>query len=280
MGLFCLQWSPDGKNLASGSNDNTVSSSMCDRYSAIRPFLPNKLYTRSTQSIHTTARIPGMSLMDCLCLQVKIWDSAKLDASRVQLFKAGSMDLSRLIFSEHTAAVKALAWHPTRRHLLATGGGTNDCTIRFWNTSLGQTPDRTCLRNTIETGSQVCTLLWAQHAPDEILSSHGFVSSGARDSNPLILWKYPQMTKVVELSKYNQLTLCVVYGTIVDRVIVRPAGHTNRVLQLAASPDGRTVVSGSADETLRFWKVFAPLAGKESAAPTGPMRSSSVCCIR
>jgi cell division cycle 20, cofactor of APC complex len=33
-------------------------------------------------------------------------------------------------------------------------------------------------------------------------------------------------------------------------------GHTSRVLHLALSPDGTTVASAAADETLRFWKVF------------------------
>ena len=36
-------------------------------------------------------------------------------------------------------------------------------------------------------------------------------------------------------------------------------GHTSRVLHMAQSPDGTTVVSGAADETLRFWRVFAEL---------------------
>jgi WD40 repeat protein len=35
-------------------------------------------------------------------------------------------------------------------------------------------------------------------------------------------------------------------------------GHTSRVLHLAMSPDGTTVASAAADETLRFWKVFQP----------------------
>ena len=33
-------------------------------------------------------------------------------------------------------------------------------------------------------------------------------------------------------------------------------GHTARVLHMAQSPDGRTVVSAAADETLRFWKIL------------------------
>jgi len=35
-------------------------------------------------------------------------------------------------------------------------------------------------------------------------------------------------------------------------------GHQNRVLHTAISPDGTTVVSAAADETLRFWQIFEP----------------------
>ena len=39
-------------------------------------------------------------------------------------------------------------------------------------------------------------------------------------------------------------------------------GHNLRVLYLAMSPDGETIVTGAGDETLRFWKIFpkAPTA--------------------
>lgn len=33
-------------------------------------------------------------------------------------------------------------------------------------------------------------------------------------------------------------------------------GHTYRVLYLASSPDGSSVLTGAGDETLRFWNVF------------------------
>lgn len=33
-------------------------------------------------------------------------------------------------------------------------------------------------------------------------------------------------------------------------------GHTYRVLYLAMSPDGTSIVTGAGDETLRFWNVF------------------------
>jgi cell division cycle protein 20 (cofactor of APC complex) len=121
---------------------------------------------------------------------------------------------------DHQAAVKALAWCPFQSNLLASGGGTADRCIKFWNTHTGS-----CV-NSIDTNSQVCALQWSKHEK-EILSSHGF------SQNQLCLWKYPSMVKMAELT-----------------------GHTSRVLHLAQSPDGYTVASAAGDETLRFWQVF------------------------
>ena len=42
-------------------------------------------------------------------------------------------------------------------------------------------------------------------------------------------------------------------------------GHTARVLHMAASPDGTTVVSAAADETLRFWKILGSDAAMRRA---------------
>lgn len=151
-----------------------------------------------------------------------IWDASS--ASR------GGVVTPRHQLTEHQAAVKALAWCPFQRNTLASGGGTADRTIKFWNASNG------ALLNSIDTGSQVCSLLWSQHER-EILSSHGY------SRNQLCLWKYPSMQKVKELE-----------------------GHTARVLHLAASPDGAHVCSAGADETLRFWNVFGEPKKSHKAA--------------
>ena len=37
-------------------------------------------------------------------------------------------------FSSHTAAVKGIAWSPHNHGVLASGGGSADKTIKFWNT--------------------------------------------------------------------------------------------------------------------------------------------------
>lgn len=123
-------------------------------------------------------------------------------------------------FTDHNAAVKAIAWSPHQRHTLASGGGTADRTIRFRNTQTGVTTQ------SIDTGSQVCNLAWSKNS-NEIVSTHGF------SQNQIVVWKYPSMTQVASLT-----------------------GHTYRVLYLAMSPEGDVIVTGAGDETLRFWKCF------------------------
>ncbi|ONH68375.1 APC/C activator protein CDC20 [Cyberlindnera fabianii] len=39
--------------------------------------------------------------------------------------------------TNHTAAIKALSWNPDLSNLLATGGGSSDKFIHFWNTTTG-----------------------------------------------------------------------------------------------------------------------------------------------
>ena len=51
------------------------------------------------------------------------------------------------------------------------------------------------------------------------------------------------------------------------------SGHDDRVLHVTRSPDGETVVSAGADETLRFWKVFS---SNKSNSPTNKLELLSL----
>jgi cell division cycle protein 20 (cofactor of APC complex) len=57
-------------------------------------------------------------------------------------------------------------------------------------------------------------------------------------------------------------------------------GHTSRVLHLAQSPDGTTVVSAAADETLRFWRCFGEPAGAASKAGPKPGAAAASSMMR
>lgn len=124
-------------------------------------------------------------------------------------------------FTEHQAAVKAIAWCPWQPSVLASGGGTADRCIRFWSCNMGTQ------LNYIDTGSQVSSILWSNEHK-ELISGHGF------SKHELSIWKYPSMRKMAELT-----------------------GHTARVLCMCLSPDGSMVASAGADETLRIWNCFA-----------------------
>lgn len=52
-------------------------------------------------------------------------------------------------------------------------------------------------------------------------------------------------------------------------------GHTSRVLHLALNPDGTTVASAAADETLRFWKVFQASSTHATKKSIVPLRQPS-----
>ena len=142
-------------------------------------------------------------------------------------------------YTEHTAAVKAIAWSPHQRGLLVSGGGTADRNIRFWNILTGLP------LHSVDTGSQVCNVAWSKNV-NEIVSTHGY------SQNQIVVWSYPTMTPLARLT-----------------------GHLMRVLYLAVSPDGQTIVTGAGDETLRFWSVF-PASGSKEVSRSGMASSIAI----
>jgi cell division cycle protein 20 (cofactor of APC complex) len=236
-----LSWSPDGSHIAIGTNNGEiqiidVSTKICTNVfkhvkripalswncdilsSGCRDGIINNWDRRMSQPCIATMR----SHKQEIC-------GLKWNPSGTQLASGGNdnvlciwdasyRQLHRI--NAHEAAVKALAWCPWKNNLLASGGGTEDRCIKFWNSVSGK------IIESIDTKSQVCALIWNPYER-EILSSHGYMH------NQLCLWKYPTMTKIQEFT-----------------------GHEARVLHMALSPDGSSVVSASSDQTLRFWKPF------------------------
>ena len=124
--------------------------------------------------------------------------------------------------NDHIAAVKAIGWSPHHHNILASGGGTADRTIRFWNTNTFEPIFK------IDTGSQVCNLVFSKSS-NELVSTHGY------SLNQINIWKLPNMQKITTLT-----------------------GHSFRVLYLSLSPDGQSIVTGAGDKMLKFWNIFPP----------------------
>jgi cell division cycle 20-like protein 1 (cofactor of APC complex) len=87
--------------------------------------------------------------------------------------------------------------------------------------------------------------MWSKNS-NELVSTHGY--SGRPVQNQIHIWRYPTMTQAATLT-----------------------GHTYRVLYLAMSPDGQTIVTGAGDETLRFWNAFQR---SPSSTPMTPLTGS------
>lgn len=148
----------------------------------------------------------------------------------VSIWDARSLAVPKFTKTNHKAAVKALSWCPWAPNVLATGGGSYDRHIHFWNTTTGARV------NSIDTGSQVTSLRWSPHYK-EIVSTSGF------PDNSISIWSYPTLVRNVEI----------------------PA-HETRVLHSCLSPDGQMLATAAADESLKFWKVFEKKAGAGSSA--------------
>lgn len=185
----------------------------------------------------------------------------------------------------HRAAVKAVAWSPHQRGLLATGGGTADRCIKFWNTvstaqhsanaaltathSTRQSLDLTSTTSPPPLGSGIVQLHGDESdrpANPHLLRTHDtgsqvcnllfssltseLVSTHGFSQHAINIWKYPSMQQVVSLT-----------------------GHTYRVLYLAMSPDGQVIVTGAGDETLRFWDCFGAVGKGGSLLGGGSISS-------
>ena len=179
--------------------------------------------------------------------------SLKWDPSATYLASGGNenivhvWDVRRSVplrsLNEHKAAIRALAWSPHNFGLLVSGGGNSDKTIKFWNVSRCEEESV----ETLHTDSQVCNVVFSEHS-NELMSAHGF------SKNQMMIWNLDRKERVA----------------VID-------AHLSRVLHVACSPDGETVATASADETLKFWTVFPR---KNKNTDEGPRFESSYLEIR
>lgn len=231
----CLHWR--GDLLASGSRDRTV---------CLRDLREKSTRHRDSQVIKGHRQeVCGLKWSPCGNYLATGGNDNKLLVWSAQNYHAGG-DLSNARnaspvcrFVDHKAAVKAIAWSPHQRGLLASGAGTADRTIKLWD---AQTSTRL---ESIDTGSQVCALTFSKTA-NEIVSTHGF------SLNQICIWRLSERrsccSSSATASSSNRPLRPINYATL--------TGHTQRVLYLAMSPDGSSMVTGAGDETLRFWNCF------------------------
>lgn len=165
-----LKWSTDHQLLASGGNDNKVGLGLshlpkqpCPESRGMKVRPKGGQWQAGVRPVFVLRGGHSHPEPHSHCPphpQLLVWNHSSL--SPVQQY------------TEHLAAVKAIAWSPHQHGLLASGGGTADRCIRFWNTLTGQP------LQCIDTGSQVCNLAWSKHANELVSAGRGPGASGVK----------------------------------------------------------------------------------------------------
>jgi hypothetical protein len=177
-----LAWSTDGELFASGGNDNN-----CFLFETKKVLRPSAANASTSATLDIRQGPAGESIYTVTN-------------------RAGP-----IVHLEHTAArhkwtlnaaVKAMAFCPWQRGLLAFGGGSNDRCIHFYHTRSG-----TCLA-TIDCAAQVTSLVWSQ-TRREIAATFGF----AQPEHPyrIAVFSWPSCEQIVAVPWWDEnRALCAI----------------------------------------------------------------------
>lgn len=146
---------------------------------------------------------------------------------------------------ELNAAVKAIAFCPWQRGLLAIGGGSNDRCIHFYHSVSGA-----CLA-TIDCAAQVTSLIWST-TRREIAATFGF----AQPEHPfrVAVFAWPSCEQIVAIPWYdeNRALFAIPYpgGPLTGRAKGEDGQQWNRTAE-----EGCIVVAAS-DSAIRFHEIW------------------------
>jgi WD40 repeat protein len=288
-----VAWSPDGKRLATGSDDGTV-----------------KVWAAETaQELMTLPAQGGIRSMAWNWSSDPAWLAAASNDGKVEIWNADTGEVFDYIETETGTCV---AWRPREyweeRICLAVGGGEfgillrdmrtgNDVRIDSSVISMAWSPNGDLLATGgSDTGK--LTKVWAAEPPKEWLSLRGhnggiysvswspdggWLATGSNDGTVKLwdvgkVWEARSHRQVLTLSLTAQRGLNEVWAVAwspngknlatgsqdeMPRVwdaktgseLLRPSGHTGPIKSVAWSPDGKRLATSSEDKTTKVWDV-------------------------
>src|SRR5207253_232634 len=141
----------------------------------------------------------------------------------------------------HGNYVDAVAFNPAGTQL-ATGG--HEGILRIWDVAKGQVLRQINAHTAPPAPSAIYCLAWSPDGKQ--------IVSGSLDRS-LKLWDTANGTLVKEFKGYKEKEF--------------EKGHRDGVFCVVFSPDGKTLVSGSSDHTIKFWNVATGAVVRECVNP-------------
>ncbi|KAL9104776.1 MAG: hypothetical protein Q9163_000326 [Psora crenata] len=165
----------------------------------------------------------------------------------------------------HSAAIKAIAFCPWQRGLIATGGGSNDRAIHFYHTFSGA-----CLA-TINVHAQVTSLIWSK-TRREIAATFGY----AQPEHPyrIAVFSWPECRQVVAIPWGNDLRALFAISYPFGPEDADASTRTGETGYSRTAEEGCLVVASS-DESVKFHEVWSG-SRKSTGMSMGLLGGSSI----
>lgn len=262
--IWTVVWSPDARFLASGSADGTVRIWEVESGRLVNTLEQGSPVRSLSWSLDGQYLASGS-----VDHQVRVWQVNNLDQTPLQLHH----------LTGHTKEVWSVAFSPTDSILASSSG---DCTIKLWDVSTGKLL-RTLQGHTdwvrsvrfnsdgtvLASGSGDCTIkLWDVQTAQVLRTLQGYTSwiwstvwnqagtllASCSSDSTVRLWRVtppdPQSSQP-SLQETERNKRSAELGQLWKML----KGHTSWAVTTAFSPDGKQLVSGSGDNTIKVWNV-------------------------
>jgi WD40 repeat protein len=237
--ITSLAISPDGKKLASGSEDNTVQLWDVETGKQLTTLTGHSDYVLSVAFSPDGGKLASGSKDKT----VRLWDVST--GTQLTTLKGHSSDVSSVAFS------------PDGKKLAS---GSDENTVRLWD---------------ISTGTQLATLTGHSDGVFSVtFSPDGKKLASGSEDNTVRLWDVETGKQLTTLKGHSSDVRSVAFSPDGKKLasgssdhtvrlwdvstgtqLVTLTGHLYDILSVAFSPDGKKLASGSKDKTVRLWDV-------------------------